>query len=282
MPCIVCDSHKYEMLFECDSGKFIFLKCDECGFTWAEPNKSISLTDYTEYGEYIVEFNVRLEMLKLSLFYSRLLSRMQKKFGASLTLLDLGAGGGLFVRFCKERGVNAVGVEPSKRLRDYAEQVLGIKLLSSVQDVASASIDVVSTFDVIEHIAPQEHRAFMSEVSRVLRPGGLFFGKTPNICSLNIRLVGQKDPVIWPPSHISYFSPYSIKKYLESCGFKVNTVYTQGFSSLRVDKASYSFVERPRGLMYIPGIILKVLIILFGRCLRLTSLGYNVHFEAVK
>jgi SAM-dependent methyltransferase len=73
-------------------------------------------------------------------------------------------------------------------LRDYREHVF----------------DVVTAFDVIEHVAhPAE---FLADVAAVLEPGGVFLASTPNVGSLTARAFG-KHWHFYYPYHLSYFSP---------------------------------------------------------------------------
>lgn len=95
------------------------------------------------------------------------------------TLLDLGAGAGI-ASFMDFRGqvAKVCGVDPDPR-------VLGNPLLDEAKigtgealPYGDAQFDVVIANSVLEHLShPKE---VFREVSRVLRPGGLFLAKTPN------------------------------------------------------------------------------------------------------
>jgi SAM-dependent methyltransferase len=61
----------------------------------------------------------------------------------------------------------------------------GVDLLKGLP-YPDASFDVVLLVEVIEHL--ENHRAALSEVSRVLKPGGIFILTTPNIMRIKSRL----------------------------------------------------------------------------------------------
>lgn len=83
------------------------------------------------------------------------------------TLLDVGSGRGTLVRLARSHGVEAYGVEPywpdpvdSHVRQGYAEAI----------PFRDASFDVVTCFSVIECV--DDAARTMSEIGRVLRPGG--------------------------------------------------------------------------------------------------------------
>lgn len=88
----------------------------------------------------------------------------------------------------------------------------------------SESFDVVTMFDVIEHaVLPLE---LLSEVARILKPGGILAISTVNTKSMSCKILGVK----WPhfkQEHLCYFSPSSIRYIL----------HTAGFSTLEITKA---------------------------------------------
>ena len=46
--------------------------------------------------------------------------------------------------------------------------------------LASASFDVVVSFEVIEHLPEADHEPYLREMCRLLKPGGVYLGSTPN------------------------------------------------------------------------------------------------------
>ena len=95
------------------------------------------------------------------------------------TLLDLGAGAGI-ASFMDFRGqvANVCGVDPDPRVLE--NPLLGEAKIGTGEALpyADAQFDIVITNSVLEHLShPKE---VFREVSRVLKPGGLFLAKTPN------------------------------------------------------------------------------------------------------
>jgi glycosyltransferase involved in cell wall biosynthesis/GT2 family glycosyltransferase/ubiquinone/menaquinone biosynthesis C-methylase UbiE len=74
-----------------------------------------------------------------------------------------------------EIDANAVAHAQANYTRDNLRFLQGDALAIPLPD---ASVDVAVSFETLEHVA--EHRRFLSEVRRVLRPGGLFIVSTPD------------------------------------------------------------------------------------------------------
>ena len=139
--------------------------------------------------------------------------------------------------------------------------------------------DIISFFDVIEHIHVGEISCFLNKVSSLLLPGGYLIGNTPNIQSLNIKLCGCMDPAIWPPSHVSYYSMESLDIELKKFGYKKIFSLTEGFVPFRKNKKVESFITHPRTFgQIVASLPLKVIIKLVGKMLRFTRSGYQIYF----
>ena len=121
------------------------------------------------------------------------------------TLLDLGCGDGTFTQRVAERvGATQVrGVELIEHLADAAA-AKGIEVsrtnLGDPLPFPDGSIDVVHSNQVIEHLTGTDR--FMSEIHRVLRPGGYAVVSTNNLASLHniLSLVLGWQPT---PAHVS-------------------------------------------------------------------------------
>lgn len=105
-------------------------------------------------------------------------------------MLDIGAGYGANVLAARQKGIDAIGIEPEafevnfarsrlKRLRPENNSSVvyrqGDGMALPFQD---ESFDVVSLMNVIEHVP--DYRRLLVEVMRVLRPGGMLYAICPN------------------------------------------------------------------------------------------------------
>jgi SAM-dependent methyltransferase len=128
--------------------------------------------------------------------------------------LDVGTGYGLLVRWLRDNcAIAADGVELSSQEAKYARENLGLpihaKLLSET-DLPRAHYDVVSSFEVIEHIA--DPVAFLTELTEYVRPGGRLVIMTDNFESRPAMKLRGSFPKWIPHTHISHFSPHSLRR----------------------------------------------------------------------
>ncbi len=110
---------------------------------------------------------------------------------AGKTWVDVGCGGGILAEAFAELGIAVTGIDPSASSVETARRHTRQQSLSIDYHVgtgerlpfADARFDYVSCCDVLEHV--QDVDAVLAEISRVLKPGGLFFYDTVNRTGLS-------------------------------------------------------------------------------------------------
>jgi len=151
-----------------------------------------------------------MALLRVSVNPARVLYAQEvlKKTGRDpkkLQILDVGCGGGLMSEPLAQMGGIVTGVDLSLPTLEAARAHAKGQNLSidyRVGDAQSlpfqdASVDVAVCCDVLEHVTDMPR--VMSEVSRVLRPGGLFVFDTINR-TWQSKLVAIKAAQDWPPT----------------------------------------------------------------------------------
>ena len=88
--------------------------------------------------------------------------------------LDIGSGLGGFVRWLRERGVDALGAEEGWA----AEYARGEGIPMIEMDEWDDQFDVITCVEVIEHV--RNPKPFFAQAARLLRPGGLLWLTTGN------------------------------------------------------------------------------------------------------
>lgn len=96
------------------------------------------------------------------------------------TLYDIGCAKGYFIRHARAVGFEAYGIDIS----EYAISVAPTDVAPYVQQGnvvnlpwSDGTADVVHTGEFMEHIYPDELERAMDEITRVLKPGGLFINR---------------------------------------------------------------------------------------------------------
>jgi SAM-dependent methyltransferase len=141
-------------------------------------------------------------------------------------LLDLGAAHGAFVRLAVLAGFEAVGIEMSPTVVDFAHRTFGIDMRVGpleASNVADGSFDVIVSFDVLEHLRDPE--ATLRAVRQALRPDGLLVIQTPDFPARSAEELRAADDLflkhLQPPEHLYLFSQQSVRELMRRTGFPV-------------------------------------------------------------
>lgn len=168
--------------------------------------------------------------------YERVL-RMFSQRGHGKRVLDVGCGAGSFVDAALSAGYTAEGIDLS---RPAVEIATGFGLPVSrrdffSEDIQAASRDIVTLFEVIEHVP--EPVAFLRRAEDVVRPGGLIYITTPNFGSLDRRVLGTKWRAIHR-EHLTYFTPSTLLAAVRAgTGLEVVRVETRNVSAQLLENA---------------------------------------------
>jgi 2-polyprenyl-3-methyl-5-hydroxy-6-metoxy-1,4-benzoquinol methylase len=206
-------------------------KCKGCGLRFVNP-----LGDYrgeNETEEYFLQDYLPLHQSNQenSLAERRAhLDMISRHFSlpARPRLLDVGCALGFMLGEAKAAGWEAVGVETSEFAARYASEHNDCPVYhGTLQHIGfeSDSFEVITLMDVIEHV-PQPCE-LIEEVYRVLRPQGVIFLTTPNFGSLFVRLYGRNAYGIGPEEHVTYFQPATIRRLLQTAGFRKTIIGTK-------------------------------------------------------
>jgi 2-polyprenyl-3-methyl-5-hydroxy-6-metoxy-1,4-benzoquinol methylase len=135
-------------------------------------------------------------------------------------IVDLGCGHGAFIHFARDAGyLNVEGYDISREQVALASQlgvpgVVEAEALQALAGMDDSSKDVVAALDVIEHFSRRRILQLVTEVRRVLRPGGRWVIHTPNGASPFAGRVIYGD---W--THRTVFSRESLSHILLDNGF---------------------------------------------------------------
>jgi ubiquinone/menaquinone biosynthesis C-methylase UbiE len=133
-----------------------------------------------DYERMVPEFH------KGTLTYAEHLTRYQaaQPLVKDKIVLDIASGSGYGSKLLAETATKVYGVDVDKTSVEYSRQNYGAANIEyKVGDgesipLADNSVDVVATFETIEHIP--DYGKFIKEVKRVLRPDGIAIVSTPN------------------------------------------------------------------------------------------------------
>ncbi len=229
-------------------------RCNSCGMHYTNPRPTLArLPDYysAEYSPYQrqrgeVERSSKLStwarLLVLRSLYgapkkrpgiiggtiakSLLLFKDIDSFGFGVPfrgqgrLLDFGCGSGTFLRRMKALGWNVMGIDFSSEAVD-AVRAGGIDAVQGTlphADLKPGSFDVVTLRQALEHVP--DPRLILSEVHKLLAPGGQIVIQVPNFDSWEIEYFGDAAHTLDLPRHLLHFTPATLSAMLEISGFR--------------------------------------------------------------
>lgn len=141
----------------------------------------------------------------------------RSKIGEGQRVLDLGSRDGTLTR-AFTRGNYIVCLDIDEYATSICQQVGLVSICADLNarlPFAEGFFNVVVLADVFEHVALGEK--LLEEIWRLLVPGGLFLGSTPNaFCWLNrVKMLCGQDPhEFLDPTHIRHFSLDSLSRIL--------------------------------------------------------------------
>ena len=141
-------------------------------------------------------------------------------------ILEIGCGIGTVVNELSGKGHDIAGIEISGEAIEYGRKKYGdIRLEVQAAETLpykDESFEIVLSFDLFEHIAAIDKH--VSEVRRVLRPGGYYLFQTPNKCSNIIYETLRTKSLQWRRYHPSLHSPGQLKRRMARHGFETRFV----------------------------------------------------------
>ena len=200
--CPICKSKKYILWMK----KFyipIYI-CSNCtsGFSGLFPKKIEDVYDNNEQFDHHQKSYEKNRQYRIKRF-GRERVNLIKRFKKRGNLLDVGCGNGWFLEAAK-KSFNIYGVEENTSLCEFVEKKLQIKVYKKINKFKKNFFDVITLLDVIEHVKKPIN--FLVEISKYLKKNGIILIYTPNSDSLGFHFLRDRNNLIIPPYHLTYFN----------------------------------------------------------------------------
>lgn len=261
--CPVCGSDRISLLYEgrttrlTDDRHWTMFECSECTLEFLNPQPSWDdlqpyySENYEAYedshGATASDDEIIRQARSERTFRHRPIPEGKK-------LLDVGPGGGFYLRICQKLGAIVKGVEPS--------QVAHQRLTKAGFDVFHGTIEEYKTderFDVITANQVLEHTpnpvSTLSEMRHLLAPDGVIWIAVPNAaCQWHKKLKWKWDGADLP-YHLVHFTPESMARAGNEAGLRVHSIKT--YSS--TDIVGFSMRKHLRQNFGVPSQLSKLL-----------------------
>lgn len=237
-----------------DNVEYRLGQCGECGMVYTNPRPdaaSIAQFYPEDYAPYQPPTRIRSGAFRA--LRSRLGLRSEKGLTdriphrAGGVLMDYGCGSGWFAAQMRDRGWEAVGMDFSQHAADAARKNFGLKVIHGVlphPTVPSGSMDAITLRAVLEHV--HDPQQLLGAVYDALRPGGWVYASVPNLASWGYRAFGRSWFPLDPPRHLLHFTPTTLRRAVEGCGFEVEAMTTIGHTKWMGYSVDRAMRDQPR------------------------------------
>lgn len=169
-----------------------------------------------------------------------MMGEFERRVGSKGRFLDVGCGIGENLWAAKKAGWEYEGVDPSAEFIEIGIEKLHVTgrvcLLEEAQ-YPDNHFDAVAMSAVIEHV--YEPFPIMSEIKRVLKPGGVLWFDAPNEDGLYMTIgnlymkLRRRDWVVsmaptFPPFHVQGFNPISLRNLIRRAGLEIEDLDIHG------------------------------------------------------
>ncbi|HXG39139.1 MAG TPA: class I SAM-dependent methyltransferase [Bacteroidota bacterium] len=220
MTCPVCASEEnvfVESWLDTEIGQeYLLFRCPRCTLVYASPMRASGASHY-ELGETYKdrwEFHRTLELLG-----------SEKK-----TILEIGCGEGLFLKYALQRGHECVGLDFNRRAVEKARATLNSERIYAwtLDEFAvrfpNERFDAVCLYHVLEHV--ERPLAFILQIKVLLRERGMICFAVPNPQRFSLQH-GPREPWDYPSHHLTRWTQKSVQTLLDHAGLELVAVENQ-------------------------------------------------------
>lgn len=202
-------------------------QCQKCGVLWAHaPDAPVIDEIYNSYYD-----RATFEIPPATANSLTALVDSLEPYRTTNRWLDIGYGEGALLKMAENNRWQCYGTEVSPGAIAYGETRKWTVTRDAMDDprFPPGGFDVVTMIELIEHVPNPSY--FFDFAMQMLRPGGVLYLTTPNIGSINYRILGINwSSVISPPEHLTIWSGRGMRSILQRVGFEKIRIQTHGLN----------------------------------------------------
>lgn len=235
--CPACGNHETRLLFRASDRlyqmteqEFQVVECRSCRLMRLSPRPNpAELRHYYPEGYWHVpgaggRFSTLIEKYRRLVLrdHVRFVERAIKSSGAEGMVLDVGCGGGLFLKLMRDDGRQGIGLDFSLSAAGVAwEQNAVPATCASLANApfADGSCAAITMFHVLEHL--YDPASYLVASHHLLGENGRLVVQVPNAACWQFLVLGERWRGLEVPRHLWNFRTSDLEILLDRCGFEV-------------------------------------------------------------
>lgn len=202
-----------------DRVHFQLVECERCGLVFSDPACGAAELAHL-YESAAVTYDEQEAQIYDA--YAPLLDRALERLRIPRgRFLEIGGGRGFMLKWALDRGfAEAIEFEPSadaeKRFAHRGDPRASFRRgLFTPGAVEPGSVSFAAFFQMLDHVP--DPRGFLTEVQKVLAPGGVALAVTHNTQAVSARVLGERSP-IYDIEHTYLFAPGNLTALMTDVG----------------------------------------------------------------
>jgi len=232
--CPACEGRDLSQRFE--KIGFAYVQCNACDTLFVSPRPTHQdlmkiYRDSPSTKFWVEEFFLPMVEVRREKIFKPRAELIAERFPEVKTgrLADIGAGFGLFLEEMKKIWPvsDVVAIEPSNAMAEICRSKNIVTIESALEDVSPKErFDLMTAFELLEHL--HDPFTFVRKVKNLLAPGGYLCLTTLNGLGFDIQLFWERSKSVFPPHHLNFLNPHSMKILMERNDFEIVETATPG------------------------------------------------------
>lgn len=291
LDCLICHKTMWPFIDQIDDYEYgvafksKLVKCGNCGLVSHDPPVQADQIPGLYPDNYLAHSATRTKKGLYGRLKAELEHRAVRKIAGRIprtgTFLEIGCGGCGLIRNLSRTLPHArfIGVDIKQVDIPPIDRFTFVLGQFESADIVPKSIDVLYCSNLIEHVA--DPREFVRKCFRVLKPGGLLIGVTPDHLSIDRRIFGRYWAGYHYPRHTYVFDHLNLPLLLRQEGFaEVGVTGSYAFWYLSfANRFLKLHGGRPRGLAFFLGTLVMYP---FDRLVNFFRCHGSMDFQAIR